>query len=69
MDLAHKLTRQLRDTEEKAAELEGEVNYFRERAEKAEQWLTIIHTGVEQMFFQNKNNGTEELSRRPALYK
>jgi hypothetical protein len=57
MDLAHKLTRQLRDAEERAAELEGDVNYFRERAEKAEKWLTIIHTGVEQMFFQ-KTKGT-----------
>jgi predicted nucleic acid-binding Zn-ribbon protein len=56
MELAHKLTMQLRDAEERAGELEAEVNHFRERAEKAEKWLTIIHTGVEQMFFQ-KNKG------------
>jgi hypothetical protein len=57
MDLAHKLTMQLRDAEERAGELEGEVNYFREKAAKAEKWLTIIHTGVEKMFFE-KNKST-----------
>ena len=57
MDLAHKLTMQLRAIEERASELEGEVNYYRERAANAEKWLAIIHKGVEQTFFQ-KNNGT-----------
>ena len=57
MDLAHKLTMQLRAVEEKAGELEGEVSYFRDRAANAEKWLAIIHKGVEQTFFQ-KNNDT-----------
>ena len=54
MDLAHKLTMQLRAVEERAAEFEGEANYFRERAANAEKWLAIIHKGVEQTFFQGK---------------
>jgi hypothetical protein len=54
MDLAHKLTMQLRAVEERAAEFEGEANYFRERAANAEKWLAIIHKGVEQTFFQEK---------------
>jgi hypothetical protein len=57
MDLAHKLTMQLRAAEERAGELESEADYFRERAVKAEKWLAIIHKGVEQTFFQ-KNNGS-----------
>ena len=54
MDLAHKLTMQLRAVEERAAEFEGEANYFRDRAANAEKWLAIIHKGVEQTFFQEK---------------
>jgi len=55
MDLAHKLTMQLRASEERAAEFEGEANYFRDRAANAEKWLAIIHKGVEQTFFQKNN--------------
>ena len=56
MDLAHKLTLQLRAAEDRARELEGEANYFRERAAAAENWLVVIHNEVEQTFFQ-KNDG------------
>jgi hypothetical protein len=55
MDLAHKLTFQLRAAEERARELEGEANYFRERAATAENWLIVIHNEVEQTFFQKKD--------------
>jgi hypothetical protein len=54
MDLAHKLTLQLRAAEDRACELEAEANYFRERAATAENWLVVIHNEVEQTFFQNK---------------
>jgi hypothetical protein len=46
---------QLRASEERAAEFEGEANYFRDRAANAEKWLAIIHKGVEQTFFQKNN--------------
>jgi hypothetical protein len=59
MDLAHKLTLQLRAVEERACELEAEANYFRERAAAAENWLLVIHNEVEQTFFQNKGGLTE----------
>jgi hypothetical protein len=52
MDLAHKLTFQLRAAEDRARELETEANYFRERAATAENWLVVIHNEVEQTFFQ-----------------
>jgi hypothetical protein len=59
MDLAHKLSFQLRAAEERARELEAEANHFRERAATAENWLTVIHNGVQQTFFQNgKNSGS-----------
>jgi len=58
MDLAHKLSFQLRAAEERARELEAEANHFRERAATAENWLTVIHNGVQQTFFQNGKNSS-----------
>jgi hypothetical protein len=55
MDLAHKLSTQLRSAEERAREFEAEANHFRERAATAENWLVVIHNGVQQTFFKNQN--------------
>jgi hypothetical protein len=55
MDLAHKLSTQLRSAEERAREFEAEANHFRERAATAENWLVVIHNGVQQTFFQKQN--------------
>src|SRR4029077_3574278 len=52
MDLAHRLSSELRAAEERAREFEAEANYFRERAAHAEEWLLRIHGEVQQMFFQ-----------------
>jgi hypothetical protein len=54
MDLAHKLSFQLRAAEERARELEAEASHFRDRATRAEAWLLRIHSEVEQTFFQSK---------------
>ena len=54
MDLAHKLSSQLRAAEERSRELEAEANHFRERAATAENWLMRIHSEVEQTFFQRE---------------
>ncbi len=62
MDLAHKLSLQLRAAEERAHELEAEANHFRERADGAEKWLIIIHNEVEQTFCQK--NGPNGMHRR-----
>ena len=56
MDLAHKLSFQLRAAEERARELEAEANHFRNRAATAENWLVVIHNEVQQTFFQNKHS-------------
>src|SRR5436189_2794817 len=53
MDLAHKLSFQLRAAEERARELEAEASHFRDRAARAEAWLLRIHNEVEQTFFQS----------------
>ena len=51
MDLAHKLSSQLRAAEERAREFEAEANHFRDRAARAEDWLAHIHGQVEETFF------------------
>ena len=53
MDLAHRVSSQLRAAEESAREFEAEANYFRERATRAEEWLVRIESELKQTFFQN----------------
>ena len=64
MDLAHKLSSQLRDAEERARELEAELIHFRDRAERAEDWLNQIHSHVEKTFF--RPPGENRRDRSPA---
>jgi hypothetical protein len=54
MDLAHRLTFQLREAEERVRALEDDAAHFRDRAVRAEEWLHHIHREVEQTFFQKK---------------
>jgi predicted nucleic acid-binding Zn-ribbon protein len=54
MDLAHKLSAQLRAAEERARELEAEAAQFRDRAARAEEWLLRIHNEVKDSFFQKE---------------
>ena len=54
MDLAHRLSSELREAEERAREFEAEANYFRDRAAHAEEWLVRIHQEVQQTFFEPK---------------
>jgi hypothetical protein len=58
MDLAHKLSFQLRAAEERARHLEAEAAHFRNRATRAEEWLLRIHNEVEDTFFQNKDRNS-----------
>ena len=52
MDLAHKLSFQLRAAEEKAREFGQQAAHFRDRAVRAEDWLARIHNEIEHTFFQ-----------------
>jgi hypothetical protein len=54
MDLAHRLSSELRAAEERAREFEAEANYFLDRAARAEEWLVRIEGELQQTFFQNK---------------
>jgi hypothetical protein len=54
MDVAHKLSFQIRAAEERAREAEAEAAHFRDRATRAETWMLRIRDEVEQTFFQRK---------------
>ena len=46
LETAQKLSQQLREAENRIAELEAELRLSRERAERAEEWLTKISTEI-----------------------
>jgi len=65
MDVAHKLSYQIRTAEERAREAEAEAAHFRDRATRAEGWMVRIREEVEQTFFQKKDReALPEPSRR-----
>ena len=64
MDLAHKLSFELRAAEERARKVEEQAIHFRDRAERAEDWLVHIHREVEQTFFQNKERLSHQARER-----
>ena len=51
MDIAHKLSLQLRAAEDRVAQLEGEIRHYQERAAHAEKWMYRIHQEIEDRFF------------------
>ena len=64
MDLAHKLSFQLRVAEETARKLEDGVAHFRDRATRAEAWLLRIHDEIEHTFFQKKDRDSQQAQRQ-----
>src|SRR5262249_37775851 len=44
LDMAQRLSHQLRASEDRIAELEAEVAAYQEKAERAEQWLHRVYT-------------------------
>ena len=61
MDLAHRLSSELRAAEERAREFEAQANYFWDRAAHAEEWLDRIRREVQETFFEPK-----EQQQRPV---
>jgi hypothetical protein len=63
MDIAHKLSLQLRAAEDRVAQLEGDIRYYQERASRAEKWLLRIQQEIEEKFFR-ENPGAKQGSDR-----
>jgi regulator of sigma D len=60
IDMAQKLSHQLRATEDRIAKLEAEVAVQQDRAGRAEQWLHKVYTEIEDRFLrqEKRRNGT-----------
>ena len=50
LDMAQKLSHQLRAAEDRIAELEAEVELYRDKADRAEQWLHKVYTEIDERF-------------------
>ena len=50
LDMAQKLSHQLRAAEDRIAELEAEVGMYQDKADRAEQWLHRVYTEIEDRF-------------------
>jgi regulator of sigma D len=50
LDMAQKLSHQLRAAEQHIADLEAEAATHRDRAERAEQWLHTVYREIEERF-------------------
>ena len=51
LQVAHKLSAQLRAAEDRIRELEASVSQYQDRAERAERWLHQISVKIEESFF------------------
>jgi hypothetical protein len=55
IEMAQRLSHELRAAEDRVAELEAEVVSYRERAERAEQWLHRVYTEIEERFLRQSD--------------
>jgi hypothetical protein len=51
VDVAHKLSLQLRAAEDQIKELSTDLRYYQDRAHRAERWLLRISKEIDQKFF------------------
>ena len=65
MSLAHKLSMELRASEDRMHELQAEVDLWRDRAARAEQWLRIIQQEIEEKLLAPKSSSEAEQKSLP----
>ena len=63
-ETAQKLSSQLRAAEDWVAELEAQVQQYRERAERAEEWLRKISTEIEDRLINESDQKRWQMSQR-----
>jgi chromosome segregation ATPase len=64
LEMAQKISDQLRAAEDRVSQLEAELETYRDRAERAEQWLHRVYSEIEDRFLrQSKLNGAPQRSR------
>ena len=62
LDMAQKLSHQLRAAEDRIAELEAEIGIYREKAERAEQWLHNVYTEIEERLIRQPEEKRRRIS-------
>jgi hypothetical protein len=60
LDVANKLSTQLRSAESRIKELESDVRFYHDRAVRAEQWLSAIAGEIHRNFLVKGDRPTEE---------
>ena len=69
LEMAQKLSHQLRAAENRIAELEAEVGIYQGKADRAEQWLHKVYTEIEDRFLRQdhgRRGVTESRNGRKA---
>ncbi len=64
IDIAERLSQQLRAAEGRIAELEAEAATYQEQAERAAQWLHRVYTEIEERFLHQAQNARRVPQRR-----
>jgi len=68
LDMAQKLSHQLRAAEDRIAELEAEVGIYQDKADRAEQWLHKVYTEIEDRFLR-QDDGRRGVTGAPQRRK
>jgi CRP-like cAMP-binding protein len=66
LEMAEKLSHQLRAAEDRIAELEGEVELYRDKADRAEQWLHKVYTEIEERFIKRPQEKSRAVFASPG---
>jgi hypothetical protein len=66
LDIAQKLSHQLRAAEQRIAELEAEAQLYQQKSERAEQWLHKVYTEIEERFIGRAEESRRSLAGRRA---
>jgi hypothetical protein len=64
LDMAQKLSHQLRAAENRIAELEADVELYRDKAGRAEQWLHKVYTEIDERFIKRPQEKSRGVGRR-----
>ena len=65
LDMAQKLSDQLRAAEDRIVELAAEVRIYQDKANRAEQWLHKVYTEIEDRFLQQDDGHRRGVTGAP----
>jgi hypothetical protein len=66
LDMAQKLSHQLRAAENRIAELEADVGLYRDKADRAEQWLHKVYTEIDERFIKRSQEKSRSVLGSPG---